>query len=262
MAQVKGAQVRFIEEGSNMVTEGKVPENIGIAAERTGLSKRQEKKRRKGTLSAVAVDLSSSSVMAVSDKPVLSKRQAKKKKKAAGDSVAGGAPKSESGPLSSSVSKPSGTSFSTRQAEKLRRQAAAAGGTERVHTSEAHASKETPTSTSSEIGDIFAVKRTLQEAKRKEEATKRKETASRSSGAVRKVKRRKVTGNSENPFGFDPSKLGPGEFRNDGLGGMLNNEGFTNRRTTDGLKIYKSDVLKVERGGSTPLCPFDCDCCF
>lgn len=241
-----------------MVTEGKVPENIGVAAGRTGLSKRQEKRRRKGTLSAVTADLSSSSVMAVSDKPVLSKRQAKKKKKAAGDSVAGGAPKSKSGPLSSGVSKPSGTSFSKRQAKKLRRQAAAAG----AHTSEGHASKETPTSTSSEIGDIFAAKRTLQEAKRKEEATRRKETASGSSGAVRKVKRRKVTGNSEHPFGFDPSKLGPGEFRNDGLGGVLNNEGFTNRRTSDGLKIYKSDVLKVERGGSTPLCPFDCDCCF
>ncbi|KAG8062214.1 hypothetical protein GUJ93_ZPchr0003g17155 [Zizania palustris] len=36
------------------------------------------------------------------------------------------------------------------------------------------------------------------------------------------------------------------------------------RRTADGLAIYSADELrfgKVDAGG-TPLCPFDCDCCF
>lgn len=29
-----------------------------------------------------------------------------------------------------------------------------------------------------------------------------------------------------------------------------------------GLKVYKYAALKVGDGGGTPLCPFDCDCCF
>ena len=29
-----------------------------------------------------------------------------------------------------------------------------------------------------------------------------------------------------------------------------------------GLPVYKYTALKVGDGGGTPLCPFDCDCCF
>ena len=29
-----------------------------------------------------------------------------------------------------------------------------------------------------------------------------------------------------------------------------------------GLPVYKAHLLKVGDGGGTPLCPFDCDCCF
>lgn len=29
-----------------------------------------------------------------------------------------------------------------------------------------------------------------------------------------------------------------------------------------GLKVYKAKALKVGEGGGTPLCPFDCACCF
>ena len=29
-----------------------------------------------------------------------------------------------------------------------------------------------------------------------------------------------------------------------------------------GFKVYKAHLLKVGEGGGTPLCPFDCDCCF
>eukprot|EP01040_Poterioochromonas_malhamensis_P002253 gene2253-2395_t len=31
---------------------------------------------------------------------------------------------------------------------------------------------------------------------------------------------------------------------------------------TSGLPVYKAHLLKVGEGGGTPLCPFDCDCCF
>ncbi|KAK9102224.1 hypothetical protein Sjap_019478 [Stephania japonica] len=36
------------------------------------------------------------------------------------------------------------------------------------------------------------------------------------------------------------------------------------KRTNDGLAIYTAEELGVSRAdaGSTPLCPFDCSCCF
>jgi len=35
------------------------------------------------------------------------------------------------------------------------------------------------------------------------------------------------------------------------------------RKTEDGFLIYKEDELGIgNEGGDTPLCPFDCDCCF
>jgi hypothetical protein len=47
----------------------------------------------------------------------------------------------------------------------------------------------------------------------------------------------------------------------DGLGGVYNTEGFTGR-VEDGVKIFKAHVLNKPKAGSTPQCPFDCDCCF
>ncbi|KAF9458218.1 hypothetical protein BDZ94DRAFT_124477 [Collybia nuda] len=35
------------------------------------------------------------------------------------------------------------------------------------------------------------------------------------------------------------------------------------RKTTEGWFVYKEDELGIhDKGGDTPLCPFDCDCCF
>ncbi|CAE6378595.1 unnamed protein product [Rhizoctonia solani] len=35
------------------------------------------------------------------------------------------------------------------------------------------------------------------------------------------------------------------------------------RRTEEGYAIYKEDELGInDEGGDTPLCPFDCECCF
>lgn len=28
------------------------------------------------------------------------------------------------------------------------------------------------------------------------------------------------------------------------------------------MKVYRVDQLNIGKGGNTPLCPFDCDCCF
>ncbi|KDQ63779.1 hypothetical protein JAAARDRAFT_29819 [Jaapia argillacea MUCL 33604] len=35
------------------------------------------------------------------------------------------------------------------------------------------------------------------------------------------------------------------------------------RKTEEGFSVYKEDELGItEQGGDTPLCPFDCQCCF
>lgn len=34
------------------------------------------------------------------------------------------------------------------------------------------------------------------------------------------------------------------------------------RKVIDGVKVYSLDELGVGKGGDTPDCPFDCDCCF
>eukprot|EP00742_Colponemidia_sp_Colp-10_P008673 GILJ01009408.1.p1 GENE.GILJ01009408.1~~GILJ01009408.1.p1 ORF type:complete len:147 (-),score=23.76 GILJ01009408.1:52-492(-) len=34
------------------------------------------------------------------------------------------------------------------------------------------------------------------------------------------------------------------------------------KQTEEGFKVYHEDELKIGKGGDTPLCPFDCNCCF
>jgi hypothetical protein len=34
------------------------------------------------------------------------------------------------------------------------------------------------------------------------------------------------------------------------------------KRTEEGYAIYHEDELKMNKGGDTDLCPFDCTCCY
>ncbi|ETO21144.1 IPT/TIG domain containing protein [Reticulomyxa filosa] len=58
-------------------------------------------------------------------------------------------------------------------------------------------------------------------------------------------------------------RVGPPE---DDLGLILTDRQRHRRKTHDGFALYKWDEIKKELriglGGNTPLCPFDCDCCF
>lgn len=36
---------------------------------------------------------------------------------------------------------------------------------------------------------------------------------------------------------------------------------FPGGRTEEGFLIFSEEELKLNGGGGTPLCPFDCDCC-
>jgi len=49
----------------------------------------------------------------------------------------------------------------------------------------------------------------------------------------------------------------------DGLDAVVNPRAkYGNRKVIDGWKIYKEEELKIGHGGGTPLCPFDCNCCY
>jgi hypothetical protein len=51
------------------------------------------------------------------------------------------------------------------------------------------------------------------------------------------------------------------EWRDDGLGGKYNHEGYTGRKE-DGVKVFKAHLLNKPDFGTTKDCPFDCNCCF
>lgn len=59
----------------------------------------------------------------------------------------------------------------------------------------------------------------------------------------------------------DLEKLDEKEWVDDGLGGKFNREGYTGRRE-DGVRIYKAHLLNKKDFGNSPICPFDCDCCY
>ena len=61
------------------------------------------------------------------------------------------------------------------------------------------------------------------------------------------------------------------EWRDDGLGGIYNRDGWTGRKSKEGLKIFKTHLLmrqdeRFEKRQKEKMksgkCPFDCSCCF
>jgi len=71
--------------------------------------------------------------------------------------------------------------------------------------------------------------------------------------APSKTKKRKVASG-------EPTKA---EKDEDADEAFRDSRGTSGRRTTeDGLNIYDINELNIGKGGDTPLCPFDCECCF
>ena len=60
----------------------------------------------------------------------------------------------------------------------------------------------------------------------------------------------------------DAVALTSGEWADDGLGGIYNSDGYTGRRAEGTGKIYKAHLFNKKGFGTTPDCPFDCDCCY
>ncbi|CAN6281772.1 unnamed protein product [Urochloa humidicola] len=107
-----------------------------------------------------------------------------------------------------------------------------------------------------EIDEIFSAAK----AGKKRKPAQLEEAAAQG-GKRKKPKERAEGGSSKKKSGKTPGSKGKGRVADD-------EEEFEEkrprRRTADGLTIYSAEELgfgKADAGG-TPLCPFDCECCF
>lgn len=125
--------------------------------------------------------------------------------------------------------------------------------------------------------DIDAIFDGLGGAKRRPKRTKDEEAApppvapAQRVGAAKQARRKHAqAAEAQGPTAKDVDReraryVGSAGWREDGLGGVINEEGWTGRRTGDGMRIFKTACLHQTNkkcSGGTPLCPFDCDCCW
>ncbi|KAK6912793.1 Protein of unknown function DUF1764, eukaryotic [Dillenia turbinata] len=94
----------------------------------------------------------------------------------------------------------------------------------------------------SEIDEIFAGKKRKKPVSEKVEKEKSSENVDANSKKTKKSKKSEVS--DEGRFVDPPSR--------------------PRKRTNDGLAIYTMEELGMDKAdaGATPLCPFDCSCCF
>ncbi|GFH45951.1 hypothetical protein CTEN210_02425 [Chaetoceros tenuissimus] len=130
-----------------------------------------------------------------------------------------------------------------------------------------HDEKSSTQSGLDDIDDLFASKkeREIEQKKRQKEEervqTAKKEffkkNAQTSEGAsLAKAKKKSLVGDKS-----DVQDVKKNEWVNDGLGGVFDRDGYTGRKE-DGMKVYKAHLFNKKGFGTTPDCPFDCQCCF
>ncbi|XP_050208814.1 uncharacterized protein C6G9.01c [Mercurialis annua] len=90
---------------------------------------------------------------------------------------------------------------------------------------------------SNEIDEIFA-------GKKRKKPEKNGNGDEKSKSSEKKTKKKKTREDREGRFTDPPVK--------------------SRKKTEDGFNIYAEDELGINssNGGGTPLCPFDCECCF
>lgn len=127
------------------------------------------------------------------------------------------------------------------------------------------------TKTKNEIDSIFAV---AKKRKQEDEITSKTKKMHPSNKKLKKTESSLSSSSNKRSGGtqgnlsvlereFGPSPAGSGfkRWKDDGLGGKFNAEGYTGR-VEDGVKVFKAHVLNKPDFGNTKDCPFDCQCCF
>ncbi|QCD84373.1 uncharacterized protein C6G9.01c [Vigna unguiculata] len=103
----------------------------------------------------------------------------------------------------------------------------------------------TPKKTCNEIDEIFAgKKRKKSEMKNTGKSDGVNKSTDKTKKKKKKIVKRKTDGSDDGEFADRPSR--------------------PKRKTEDGFTIYTEDELGINKAdaGNTPLCPFDCSCCF
>ena len=107
-----------------------------------------------------------------------------------------------------------------------------------------------------EIDDLFAGAKQAKKREKEESVGESTEEASIS----KPKKKRKKESDHEQEMEHD---LPHGLIKSNVTRVIINPEAPVERIDKEsGYKVYKAHLLKVGEGGGTPLCPFDCDCCF
>ena len=127
-----------------------------------------------------------------------------------------------------------------------------------------------PSSAKRTIDDIFGPKKSAAASKKLKKKAAGSSTgaapASSSSTAAPKAFTKQLPLQQPPSKGSKDDLFGTGqEWRDDGLGGIFNKDGWTNRQLSDKTKVYKAHLIpeRDKKGaGMTKQCPFDCDCCF
>jgi len=108
-----------------------------------------------------------------------------------------------------------------------------------------------PSVVSKEIDDLFG---SVLKKSNKKPKVEKDEDSEDEEEAEAKSKRPKHRSSNEPTYGVMKTTHG---------GDIVNPEAPLERIDAEsGLPVYKAHLLKVGEGGGTPLCPFDCNCCF
>jgi hypothetical protein len=109
------------------------------------------------------------------------------------------------------------------------------------------------------IDDIFASAASAKKKKKKEEEeekAKLKEAGGAGDASAGKKKKKQA--------GPQSGKFVPAEYssaKDDiDLDGIFPR--YKRKKTNEGYALYSEKELRIDQGGGTPLCPFDCNCCF
>ncbi|KAL1916310.1 uncharacterized protein VTP21DRAFT_5927 [Calcarisporiella thermophila] len=133
----------------------------------------------------------------------------------------------------------------------------------------------------SEIDDIFSKKETplpssTLEHEETPDTNTKKDTAEKKKDSTKDANKDEVKKSESNnkegvvvfkqpgqPASMQKKKEEKRKFRANDDDNFSDSRGSKSRRTTeDGLPLFDVKELKIGEGGDTPLCPFDCDCCY
>ncbi len=112
------------------------------------------------------------------------------------------------------------------------------------------------------IDDIFAkAKRRKQEQKQEEREAKEAKAAEAAAEKRKRGEGSRERGGSASAGKFQAPPPGEYDAARDDID-LEADLGRRRKKTNEGFRIFSEAELRINGGGGTALCPFDCNCCF